>query len=238
MAFRTNIACTFGRQRRGVAAFQLSTSRSHARPAPLAPAPAPHALARAMFLSRTLPLARAAPAWASSLTAAPKRRMGGLTNVKKNYWVEEWNGKREITEKTFELNGKSLTKIFARGPRPRRTPPSARAERPDPPAGVDRPLPRLHPLRRQGRARQLAQQLHQPRHEEAGHRVGGRFYEGDSTRGWGTRGGGVGGEAHRHSSEGPSPRRTPRASRSSSGQLDNRGATTFASARRRGTSQY
>ena len=109
MAFRTNIACTFGRQRRGVAAFQLSTSRSHARPAPLAPAPAPHALARAMFLSRTLPLARAAPAWASSLTAAPKRRMGGLTNVKKNYWVEEWNGKREITEKTFELNGKSVS---------------------------------------------------------------------------------------------------------------------------------
>ena len=35
--------------------------------------------------------------------AAPRRRMGGLTNVKKNAHVEEWNGRREITEKTFDV---------------------------------------------------------------------------------------------------------------------------------------
>ena len=35
--------------------------------------------------------------------APPCRRMGGLTNVKKNAHVEEWNGRREITEKTFDV---------------------------------------------------------------------------------------------------------------------------------------
>jgi len=29
--------------------------------------------------------------------------MGGKMGVKKNFHVEEWNGKREITEKTFEF---------------------------------------------------------------------------------------------------------------------------------------
>ena len=40
--------------------------------------------------------------------AAPRRRMGGLTDVKKNAHVEEWNGRREITEKTFDV-GKPKT---------------------------------------------------------------------------------------------------------------------------------
>ena len=35
--------------------------------------------------------------------ALPRRKMGGLTNVKKNAHVEEWNGRREITEKTFDV---------------------------------------------------------------------------------------------------------------------------------------
>lgn len=30
--------------------------------------------------------------------------MSGDMNVKKNQYLEEWNGRREITEKTFEYN--------------------------------------------------------------------------------------------------------------------------------------
>lgn len=55
-----------------------------------------------LFRAALAPLAR----------SAGTRRMGGMTNVKKNFWVEEWNGKREITEKTFELDGKTVAKIF------------------------------------------------------------------------------------------------------------------------------
>mmetsp|Transcript_31901 Transcript_31901/g.98410 ORF Transcript_31901/g.98410 Transcript_31901/m.98410 type:complete len:109 (+) Transcript_31901:210-536(+) len=50
--------------------------------------------------------ARARPA--GPATAAPRRRMGGLTDVKKNAHIEEWNGRREITEKTFDV-GKPKT---------------------------------------------------------------------------------------------------------------------------------
>jgi len=34
----------------------------------------------------------------------PKRNMGGHTDVKKNAFVEEWNGRREITEYSFEYD--------------------------------------------------------------------------------------------------------------------------------------
>ena len=40
---------------------------------------------------------------AAARAAPPRRKMGGLTNVKKNAHVEEWNGRREITEKTFDV---------------------------------------------------------------------------------------------------------------------------------------
>ena len=45
---------------------------------------------------------RAAPR-AAARAAPPRRKMGGLTNVHKNAHVEEWNGRREITEKTFDV---------------------------------------------------------------------------------------------------------------------------------------
>ena len=44
--------------------------------------------------------------------AAPRRRMGGLTNVKKNAHVEEWNGRREITEKAFEVTQDNLLPLI------------------------------------------------------------------------------------------------------------------------------
>ena len=46
---------------------------------------------------------RRAPRAAPVRAAPPRRKMGGLTNVKKNAHVEEWNGRREITEKTFDV---------------------------------------------------------------------------------------------------------------------------------------
>ncbi|KAM3576307.1 hypothetical protein VYU27_001839 [Nannochloropsis oceanica] len=39
-----------------------------------------------------------------------KRKMSGL--VEKNYFVEEWNGRREITEKTFKFDGKTVPSLI------------------------------------------------------------------------------------------------------------------------------
>ncbi|TFJ87784.1 hypothetical protein NSK_001131 [Nannochloropsis salina CCMP1776] len=39
-----------------------------------------------------------------------KRQMSGL--VEKNYFVEEWNGRREITEKTFKFNSKTVPSLI------------------------------------------------------------------------------------------------------------------------------
>lgn len=36
------------------------------------------------------------------------RRLSGDMNVKKNFAVEEWSGKREITEKSFYLDGTTV----------------------------------------------------------------------------------------------------------------------------------
>lgn len=38
----------------------------------------------------------------------PLHSRWGSMDVKKNVHVEEWNGKREITEKTFEFDSKSV----------------------------------------------------------------------------------------------------------------------------------
>jgi hypothetical protein len=79
--------------------------------------------------------------------AAPRRRMGGLTNVKKNAHVEEWNGRREITEKTFDVGRpRTVATLLA--------------------TIVAFPVRRAP--RRQVGARHLEKQLHQP--EDQGHR--------------------------------------------------------------------
>ena len=46
-----------------------------------------------------------------------RRNMGGgpfpyRLGVTKNKFVEEWNGRREITEKAFEANGRTITWIL------------------------------------------------------------------------------------------------------------------------------
>ncbi|GMI04376.1 hypothetical protein TrRE_jg13259 [Triparma retinervis] len=48
-------------------------------------------------------LSRIASRVPSRVVGMQKRNMGGKMGVKKNFHVEEWNGKREITEKTFEF---------------------------------------------------------------------------------------------------------------------------------------
>mmetsp|Transcript_49110 Transcript_49110/g.98828 ORF Transcript_49110/g.98828 Transcript_49110/m.98828 type:complete len:87 (-) Transcript_49110:322-582(-) len=45
--------------------------------------------------------------------AQPKRNMAGDMGVKKNYFVEEWNGRREITEKTFEYDKETVPWLLA-----------------------------------------------------------------------------------------------------------------------------
>ncbi|GMH54936.1 hypothetical protein TrVE_jg14341 [Triparma verrucosa] len=53
-----------------------------------------------MFASRLL-------SRTASRTRIAQRRWGSM-DVKKNKHVEEWNGKREITEKTFEFDSTSV----------------------------------------------------------------------------------------------------------------------------------
>eukprot|EP00617_Octactis_speculum_P014532 CAMPEP_0185766832 /NCGR_PEP_ID=MMETSP1174-20130828/39067_1 /TAXON_ID=35687 /ORGANISM="Dictyocha speculum, Strain CCMP1381" /LENGTH=105 /DNA_ID=CAMNT_0028450681 /DNA_START=21 /DNA_END=338 /DNA_ORIENTATION=+ len=53
----------------------------------------------------------------------PRRHAGGHSNlpsqnvghfdVKKNFFVEEWNGKREITEKTFDYTSTNVPMLIA-----------------------------------------------------------------------------------------------------------------------------
>mmetsp|Transcript_28481 Transcript_28481/g.59457 ORF Transcript_28481/g.59457 Transcript_28481/m.59457 type:complete len:91 (+) Transcript_28481:162-434(+) len=46
---------------------------------------------------------------------ASRRHMGGFPSsmkIKKNMVLEEWNGKREMTEKTWELNFSDLPMAF------------------------------------------------------------------------------------------------------------------------------
>mmetsp|Transcript_1402 Transcript_1402/g.4301 ORF Transcript_1402/g.4301 Transcript_1402/m.4301 type:complete len:80 (-) Transcript_1402:366-605(-) len=44
---------------------------------------------------------------------APRRWMGGKMDIKKNYFVEEWNGKREITEKSFDYTWTNTPVLIA-----------------------------------------------------------------------------------------------------------------------------
>jgi len=44
---------------------------------------------------------------ATALARQPQRRWGSM-DVKKNNHVEEWNGKREITEKSFEFDSNTI----------------------------------------------------------------------------------------------------------------------------------
>eukprot|EP00614_Pseudopedinella_elastica_P005382 CAMPEP_0172606474 /NCGR_PEP_ID=MMETSP1068-20121228/26683_1 /TAXON_ID=35684 /ORGANISM="Pseudopedinella elastica, Strain CCMP716" /LENGTH=101 /DNA_ID=CAMNT_0013409183 /DNA_START=66 /DNA_END=371 /DNA_ORIENTATION=+ len=65
----------------------------------------------ARSLSRAAP--RALGRTAAPSRAAPRRNMAGDMDVKKNKFVEEWNGRREITEKSFEYNSKTTPQLLA-----------------------------------------------------------------------------------------------------------------------------
>mmetsp|Transcript_15120 Transcript_15120/g.39797 ORF Transcript_15120/g.39797 Transcript_15120/m.39797 type:complete len:120 (-) Transcript_15120:92-451(-) len=58
--------------------------------------------ARALALARPQPAVR--PARKMGHQTGPGQTVGHF-DVKKNYFVEEWNGKREITEKIFDYRG-------------------------------------------------------------------------------------------------------------------------------------
>lgn len=55
------------------------------------------------------------PSLADKVLLTSRRRAGGYPAdmaVKKNKFMEEWNGKREITEKTFEVGSDNAVSIF------------------------------------------------------------------------------------------------------------------------------